>query len=349
MPQLDSELVTEGARIMTICNACRYCEGYCAVFPAMERRRTFGAADLAYLANLCHNCGSCLPACQYAPPHEFAVNVPRTLAQIRGATHNYRLGARAAAVATIVFILATLLFVPGPVLFARHDGGAFFQVISHFAMVALFSAAGLYAIVALSLALRRFWREIGANSLGRQDVGAIAGGLFDAMRLVNLGGVAEGCTYPHEERPSRTRRLFHHLTFYGFLACFAATVVAAFYDNILGWRAPYPLWSAPVILGVYGGISLSIGAAGLLALIVQRDPDLIDPAQTPRDTAFTALLLSVGLSGLLLLALRSTPAMGILLSLHLGLVLGLFVTMPYGKFVHGFYHLASLIRYAMGK
>ena len=29
------------ARQMSICNACRYCEGYCAVFPAMELRRTF--------------------------------------------------------------------------------------------------------------------------------------------------------------------------------------------------------------------------------------------------------------------------------------------------------------------
>ena len=28
------------ARVMQICNACRYCEGFCAVFPAMERRRT---------------------------------------------------------------------------------------------------------------------------------------------------------------------------------------------------------------------------------------------------------------------------------------------------------------------
>ena len=31
---------------MTICNACRYCEGLCAVFPAMEMRRTFAAGDL---------------------------------------------------------------------------------------------------------------------------------------------------------------------------------------------------------------------------------------------------------------------------------------------------------------
>ena len=73
----------ETRRIMQICNACRYCEGYCAVFPAMERRREFSLNDTAYLANLCHNCGACYHACQYAPPHEFAVNVPQTLAERR--------------------------------------------------------------------------------------------------------------------------------------------------------------------------------------------------------------------------------------------------------------------------
>ena len=70
------ELLKDAARQMTICNACRYCEGYCAVFPAMELRRTFTKADILYLANLCFDCRACYYACQYAPPHEFAVNVP---------------------------------------------------------------------------------------------------------------------------------------------------------------------------------------------------------------------------------------------------------------------------------
>ena len=74
---------TAGEHVMTVCNACRYCEQYCPVFPAMEQRVTFAKADLAYLANLCHNCGECLYACQYAPPHEFGINVPQTLAEIR--------------------------------------------------------------------------------------------------------------------------------------------------------------------------------------------------------------------------------------------------------------------------
>jgi ferredoxin len=77
----------EVARQMQICNACRYCEGFCAVFPAMTRRLEFGKADIHFMANLCHNCGACLHACQYAPPHEFAVNVPQAMAQVRGQTY----------------------------------------------------------------------------------------------------------------------------------------------------------------------------------------------------------------------------------------------------------------------
>ncbi len=68
---------------MTVCNSCRYCEGHCAVFPAMEMRRAFPDGDLNYLANLCHGCGGCYVDCQFSPPHEFDVNVPRALAKLR--------------------------------------------------------------------------------------------------------------------------------------------------------------------------------------------------------------------------------------------------------------------------
>ena len=80
---LSPDVVQRGQHVMAVCNACRYCEGYCPVFPAMENRLVFAKHDLAYLANLCHNCGECLYACQFAPPHEFGINVPRMLAEVR--------------------------------------------------------------------------------------------------------------------------------------------------------------------------------------------------------------------------------------------------------------------------
>jgi citrate/tricarballylate utilization protein len=75
-----TRILEEADRLMTVCNSCRYCEGLCAVFPAMEMRRAFSDGDLNYLANLCHGCGACYTDCQFSPPHEFNVNVPKTLA-----------------------------------------------------------------------------------------------------------------------------------------------------------------------------------------------------------------------------------------------------------------------------
>ena len=45
------------------------------------------AGDLSYLANLCHNCRGCYYACQYAPPHEWGINVPPSLAQVRAQSY----------------------------------------------------------------------------------------------------------------------------------------------------------------------------------------------------------------------------------------------------------------------
>ena len=68
----------------------------------------------------------------------------------------------------------------------------------------------------------------------------------DVLLLRYLDGGGGGCAYPGEA-PSHARRVFHHLTYYGFLLCLASTTVAALYDNYLGWKAPYPFSSAPVV------------------------------------------------------------------------------------------------------
>ena len=142
----------EGARVMTICNACRYCEQYCPVFQAMERRLTFASADLNYLANLCHNCGECLYACQYAPPHEFAINVPQTLARIRVQSYEQyawpaalagafgRQGVVAALLLATVLacaMLAGALIARGTLMVDPAAGADFYAVVPHATMVAM--------------------------------------------------------------------------------------------------------------------------------------------------------------------------------------------------------------------
>ena len=356
-----AELIAEGARMASICNACRYCEGFCAVFPALERRLTFAEADLVYLANLCHNCGSCYYACQYAPPHEFELDFPRMLADIRGASYrkyawpDALAGAFArngvvlsvATAAMLALFLAGVGYVAGGAAFfaAHRDAeGAFYAVLPHAAMAWPFGIAFLFAIVALVVAAARFWRDTEEQPRDFARVRPLCEGLADALTLRYLAGGGEGCTYP-DERPSMLRRVFHHFTFYGFLLCFAATCVATVYHYAFDRPAPYPLASVPVALGTLGGIGLLIGPFGLLWLKAARDSALTSPRQTGMDVAFLVLLLLAGATGLLLFAFRETAAMGTLLALHLGAVMALFVTLPYGKFVHAVHRLAALVRY----
>jgi citrate/tricarballylate utilization protein len=360
---IPAALVQQGEWFMRICNACRYCEGYCAVFPALERRLTFAEGDLTYLANLCHNCGSCLDACQYAPPHEFALNFPRSLAAIRGASYrkyawpgllaglfqrNGLAVSLVAAASLALFMIAVALGAGPSATFSAHPvtEGAFYAVVSHAAMVLPFGAVSLLVLAALAVGLGRFWRDTGETFGALLDPSAWRRAVTDILRLTNLDGNGEGCIYP-DEPPSPARRAFHHVTFYGFLLCFASTSVAAFYDYLLGWPAPYAFWSVPVLLGTAGGVGLLVGPVGLLWLKQRRNPLLSEPAQDGMDVAFIVLLLLTSVTGLLLLVFRETRGMGVLLAVHLGAVLALFLTMPYGKFVHGLYRAAALLRFAI--
>src|SRR6266849_453503 len=142
----------------------------------------------------------------------------------------------------------------------------------------------------------------------------------------------------------RWRRWYHHFTFYGFLLCFAATCVAALFDW-LGHPAPYPWWSAPVVLGSAGGIGLTVGTIGLLA--IKARSDRVPFPRTSMDVSFLLMLLLTAVTGFLVLFFRTAAAMGILLLIHLGVVMGLFLTLPYGKFIHGFFRYAALARYAI--
>jgi citrate/tricarballylate utilization protein len=351
----------ELGRQMQICNACRYCEGFCAVFPAMTRRLDFSPADLHQLANLCHNCGACLHACQYAPPHEFGVNVPRATAELRRETYARfawpaPLGAayhRNGLVLALALAFGLALFLALAV--ARQGSwaalwavpaGSFYGLFPHGLMVSLFAPVFVFALAALGIGVARFWRE---HVPGATTPAALAEATHDALTLRYLdGGHGEGC-HEADDAWTHARRRFHHLTFYGFMLCFAATSVATVYHYAFGWMAPYGWTSLPKLLGTLGGLSLVVGTAGLWWLRRQRHPQHLAPSQRAMDEGFVALLFLTGATGLLLAVFKTTPALPLLLCAHLGAVMAFFLTMPYGKFAHGAYRAAALLKWAVEK
>src|SRR5438128_5930638 len=207
-------------------------------------------------------------------------------------------------------------------------------------------AMALYGLTVLLMGVVRFWRETQGHLSEMISLSDLWRATKDAFGLTYMKGGGVGCNYPNATF-SQSRRWFHHLVFYGFLLDFASTSVAAFYDHFLGWQAPYPLLSWPVVFGTIGGVALLIGTSGLLYLKWQSDRDLAAERMLNMDVAFLMLLFLTSLTGILLLVLRETAAMGTLLIAHLGMVAGLFISAPYGKFAHVVYRYAALVRYAI--
>lgn len=339
----------EARRQVEICNACRYCEGFCSVFPAITKQKVFADGDITQLANLCHNCRGCYYSCQYTDPHDFAVNLPRALAEVRteswerlswpsGLSLIFQRHGVALVVATMLGFAAMFVAIQ-----ALPSGGeGFYLYLDHGAMIAIFMPAFVLPLLAILVSLRRYWHEVGGTRVHWIDLREAA---VSAGKLKNLsGGQGQGCNFEKGDRYSDARRHAHQAVLYGFLLCFASTASGTVLHYGFGIEAPYGFWSLPKLFGVPGGLLLVIGGAGLIWLKVKADPELGAPVMWGGEMGFTLLLVFVGLSGLVLYAATGTAAVGWLLALHLGAVLAFFLLMPYSKMVHGFYRFAALVR-----
>ncbi|NND20651.1 MAG: tricarballylate utilization 4Fe-4S protein TcuB [Silicimonas sp.] len=349
---MQTDLIQEARRQAEICNACRYCEGYCSVFPALHRERAFADGDITQLANLCHNCRGCYYACQYTAPHEFDLNLPRALAEVRQDSWTslawpngfgglfHRSGVAIAG--GLVVGLALLFFLAQSL--RPESGAGFHAFMSHTLMVAIFTPAFLLPLLAIAVSLRAYWKNVGGGSL---TAGDILWACKSAGRMKNLeGGHGDGCNFEEEDRFSQARRHFHQATLYGFLLCFASTASGTILHYGFGLEAPYGLFSLPKLLGIPGGILLCIGTAGLARLKIKADPELGAPASWGGDMAFVLLLFFVGLSGLVLYAATGTSVVSFFLPIHLGAVLTFFLLTPYSKMAHGFYRMTALVKEA---
>jgi citrate/tricarballylate utilization protein len=295
----------------------------------------------------------------YTAPHEFAIDIPQLLSAVRVETYRDRSFPRVArrlfggangflAFGVALVALSALLAAIAASgrwqeLALTHLGpGAFYAVVPFLWMVVPAVILSLASLVVLFATARTLVRDVAPAE--RPGVADLLGALRDGLELVYLKGGGGGCYYPDDDSPSPARRVLHIVLVLGVSLAFAATLVAAVMQDLLGIPPPFAFFSAPVVLGTLGGILMLAGSIGLLALKGRSSARKLEAGAMVRlDVVFLALLALVGATGLLLLAARATPFMGSLLVVHLAAIAALFVTAPYGKFMHFPLRLAALL------
>lgn len=348
-----NETIAKAIDAMKICNACRYCESYCAVFDAMELKSSFSESDIYYLANLCHDCRGCYYSCQYAPPHEFDLNIPKTFSKIRAVTYhkfswppNFSLASfKYGGLLILLSVLSITgvlwgLFSGGKFFFSDHPDNSFYSVIPEAVIIWISAALFLFVIISFVKSFVSFRSFIGHNSHLRLK--PVLKAFADVLTLRYLDGFGEGCNY-EDESFSNWRRWMHQMILYGFVLTFAATTAAAIYEHLLHIKPPYSYFSLPVILGTSGGVLQIAGIIGMFWLKLKSDKAPYYEHLIGFEISFSLLLFFVSFSGFLVLIFRETAAAQFMFIVHIGLVWTLFLYLPYSKFTHAVYRFAALL------
>ena len=291
----------------------------------------------------------------YTPPHEFALNPPAVLSAVRRQTYDAylpRLPGRRAAVARCSprrwrdLVLAVLGAAHGGGAGARPAGSPY-RVIAY---PALLVAVGLPAVWSIVVMAGRPARTGGSlTGAGLASPAPWRRRCGQAATLRNLRGGGADCSYPGDE-PSGARRRLHHLVAWGFVACAGSTVAAAVSQDIAGNPPPYPVLSAPVLLGIVGGAALVVGCAGLLLL---RPPGSHDAGR--RDGArgcgahqarLRAARRAAHARGDRSAHARAAGHGGVRAGagVHLAAVVACFAIAPYTKFMHVIYRFLALVQ-----
>jgi citrate/tricarballylate utilization protein len=353
------DLFAEAARQLAVCNSCRYCAGYCPVWPALELRTDPTKADVTHLANLCHDCRDCFTACMYTAPHEFDLNPPAIFTRAREHTYEHYvrpprlprvLRGRTGLVVGFLLVSAVLVALSiattGGVVFGGPATGSPYELVAYGIMVTAVAIPSLWTVGVMAAALARYWRDTHGSLRDLLDAGAWCRALRQAATLRHQTGGGEHCAY-EENEPSTARRGAHQAVMYGFLLTFVSTVSAAFMENVLGLHPPYPYFSVPVVTGSVGGVLASVGCVVLIRLKRRADAAQTTPTMLAADHGLLWALLVIMVSGLAVTVTRTTVAFGPLLVVHLAAVVVAFAVAPYTKFFHWTYRLLAIYKDAL--
>ena len=332
----------EAVRQLTICNACRYCEGFCAVWDAIEMREKITMQDAYYLSNLCHDCRDCYSVCPYNDPHPFKLNIPQVMEKVRLESyveHTFPKFMRKAFDHPAIYSTATAILITSfSLLFAYYTGGlsAFTSGrlgeiippdVYRYITIFLYS----YTVVLWSTEGYLYWKAIGGTKNSGWHLGLLRA-ISDVLLHRNFAGGGTGCNYPSTES-GYSRLAFHSMTFFGFII---ALIASAFYPAFNGY-----------VLYVYVTSSafLFLGSLWLFLSHAFERPKLSTSNMLKLDMPFTVLLFLSGITGIAFALLPSGLGRSLTFLIHDGLIASVFILAPFSKFIHPVFRFLSLVKY----
>ncbi len=336
-----TELMEDAIRQFNICNACRYCEGYCAVWDAIERQPSFLTSDMKYYSNLCHDCRECYYVCPYTDDHEFKLNIPKVLSELRLETYSENIWPRFAkkfldhpiaswgtvASISIIFTFGLAVFLSG-VKFLVSPSMLSEQIIPdpYFKVLSLLLYA--YVIIIWSVEGMKYWHSI--KKPGRKiTLRYFLLGLKDAFQHKYFGGGGAGCNYPGE-KGTTTRLVFHAMLLGGFILDLATILFYPDMGRVIVWS-----YTA-------GAAAMFLGSSFLLAFKPSSNQLLMATAMKQNDYPFTTAMMLTGLTGILFPIVSGTLLYSYFFLIHVALIAAIFLMAPYSKFLHPVFRVVSL-------
>jgi len=329
----------EAIRQYTICNACRYCEGYCPVWPTLSSMVDVKENDVVYMANLCLDHRDCYYACPYVPEvHEFKINIPEINKQLRYSTYSKLnpFAGRKYVYAALLIPLAIMWLLYFP---KKYGSLSFYNLVPKYTIIISGILVLVYMLAVLGYALVKYRNMIG--SMYTPKLNKIFETLLDLLKHSWFSDMH----YP-SEKESNIRIAYHLLIFYGFLLDFVSTLLGMLYEDILHISSPFPIQNPTVITGLAGGIFLIIGTTiALYARIFSYRKQKFVKG-TSIDLYLTLTLMIVAVTGILVLVLRLNgmiSSMYLMLLVHYSSIYLLFVLAPLSStFMHAIIRPYSL-------
>jgi quinone-modifying oxidoreductase subunit QmoC len=216
---------------------------------------------------------------------------------------------------------------------------AYEDFVSHGVLYAVYFPVAGWVMLAAVVGGLRFWREMGK---GAERKGPFLSGFWPV-----IGDILAHKSFGSCDKVS-IRRWAHLALFWGFVGAAVTSALLIYAIYVMRAEMPLALGHPFKILGNLSAVLLVVGGVLLAASRFGTHRSLIKTSAF--DLFFLGVLALVIATGVIVEAARlvlPAAAASLLYTVHLGVVLTLFLTFPYSKFAHMLYRTLALVHQRM--